>query len=83
METIEKLKEFIFGELVSDYDPNKLGENVSLLEEGILDSLGIMKIIPFIEESFNVKIIDEEIIPENFETLSSIASFISKKKGIA
>jgi len=78
-EIIEILKQFITEELAPNSDANELKENQSLLERGIIDSLGIMKLLAYIEEKFQVKVSDEELIPENFETLSAIAELILQK----
>ena len=82
MQAIEILKQFITEELDSDLDGNELKEDQSLLVSGIIDSLGIMKLLVFIEEKFQLKVSDEELIPENFETLSTIAKLISQKHQI-
>ena len=82
MRTIEILKQFITEEFVPDGDANDLKEDQSLLENGIIDSLGIMKLLVFIEDKFQLKVSDEELIPENFETLSTIAKLISQKHQI-
>ena len=79
MQTIEILKRFIIDEIATELDLNDLDESQSLLETGILDSLGILKLVAFIEAEFLVKIEDEELIPENFETLSEISRMISNK----
>jgi acyl carrier protein len=79
-EIIEILKQFITEELAPNSDANELKENQSLLERGIIDSLGIMKLLAFIEEKFQINVPDEELIPENFETLSAIAELISQKQ---
>ena len=82
MRTIEILKQFIAEEFVPDGDANDLKEDQSLLESGIIDSLGIMKLLVFIEEKFQLKVSNEELMPENFETLSTIAKLISQKHQI-
>jgi acyl carrier protein len=79
METIEILKQFIKEELDPNCDPTELKEDESLLEGGIIDSLGIMKLLAFIEERFQLKVADEELVPENFESLSAIVTLISQK----
>jgi acyl carrier protein len=79
MPTIEILKRFIMNEIATELDLKELDESQSLLETGILDSLGILKLVAFIEAEFLVKIEDEELIPENFETLSEISRMISNK----
>ena len=80
MESIEILRRFIKDELVPEKASDDLDKDESLLENGILDSLSIMKLIAFIEERFKLKISDEELIPENFETLSALAKLISEKQ---
>lgn len=82
MRTIEILKQFITEEFFPDGDANDLKEDQSLLESGIIDSLGIMKLLIFIEEKFQLKVSDKELIPENFETLSTIAKLISQEHQI-
>ena len=82
MQAIEILKQFITEEFVPDGDANDLKEDQSLQESGIIDSLGIMKLLVFIEEKFQLEVSDEELIPENFETLSTIAKLISHKHQI-
>jgi acyl carrier protein len=79
MQTIEILKRFIINEIATELDLKDLDESQSLLETGILDSLGILKLVAFIEAKFLVKIEDEELIPENFETLSEMSRMISNK----
>jgi acyl carrier protein len=77
MQAIEVLKQFIKDELVPNLDD--LGEKQSLLEGGILDSLRIMKLVTFIETKFDMQVTDEELVPDNFETLISISELISNK----
>ena len=58
---------------------NGFGEEESFLDRGILDSTGVMELIAFIEGRFGVKIEDHELLPENLDTLSSLARFIEEK----
>ena len=80
MTTKEILTEFILKELATDNAAKYLDENQSLLESGVIDSLGIMKLLAFIEEEFKIKVLDEELIPENFDTITGIMNLIEKKK---
>jgi len=80
MQAIPVLKQFIKDELVPNLDD--LDENQSLLEGGILDSLRIMKLVTFIETKFDMQITDEELVPDNFETLISVSKLISNKHEI-
>lgn len=78
--TIEILRQFFVGEkLVPKSMAATLDEDVSLLETGMIDSLNLVKITLFIEEEFQIKLSDEDLIPENFETLNAMQTFIGKK----
>ncbi len=80
MDVLETLRGFIVDELASTSEISALGDNEPLLETGILDSLGILKLVSFIESKFEVTLPGEEFIPDNFETLSAIAHLISEKQ---
>lgn len=62
---------------------NGFGEEESFLDRGILDSTGVMELIAFIEGRFGVKVEDHELLPENLDTLSSLARFIEEKVFLA
>lgn len=62
-------------------DPDALADDMSLLDEGIVDSTGILEVVMFLEETFEIVIEDDEMIPENFDTIGRIASFVGGKTG--
>jgi acyl carrier protein len=55
--------------------------DTALLEKGILDSLGILDVVGFLENEFSIMIADEELVPENFQSLSTLSSFVRRKHG--
>jgi acyl carrier protein len=57
-----------------------LDADVPLLESGIIDSLGVLEVVGFLETTFNLKIEDGELIPENFGNIRRIVSFVEKKE---
>lgn len=65
---------FLFG------DDEGLEDDISFLEEGIIDSTGILELITFLEEDFSIKIEDEEMIPENLDSINNLIAFLNKKK---
>jgi len=73
-ETIRKfmIENFLFGE---DTD---LKDDTSFLEEGIIDSTGVLELIEYLEEEFNIQIDDEDLIPENLDSLNNLEQFIAK-----
>jgi acyl carrier protein len=56
---------------IKDSDP--------LLESGVLDSLGVLDLVSFVEQEFSVHVADEELVPENFQTIDRIAAFVESK----
>jgi len=58
-----------------------IGRDTALLERGILDSLGILDVVSFLEGEFSMVITDEELVPENFQTLGTLTEFVVKKTG--
>ena len=79
MSVKESIKEYIVNELVVDKQYDSLSDSDQLIESGIIDSLGIMKLIGFIEDSLSVQIDDMELIPENFSSVDAISSLVESK----
>jgi acyl carrier protein len=50
-----------------------------LLDSGIIDSLGVLDLIKFIEEEFKIMVSDEDLLPENFETVANMSAFVQTK----
>ncbi len=73
------LRQFIMEEFVRDGSP--IDETTNLLEQEIIDSLGIFTLIGFIEDRFGVRVAPEDVNLENFETLAAIASLVDQKLG--
>lgn len=74
---VEKLHAYFKAEALSD---EELTDESPLLESGILDSLAIVKLLTFLEESFGVEITDDEFDPDNFESVAAIAELVAAKK---
>jgi acyl carrier protein len=58
-----------------------LDEKVSLIDSGVMDSTGVLELVEFLEAQYLIKIEDEELVPENLETIENIINFL-KTKGI-
>lgn len=74
------IRQYIVAELIKDKKQANLGDSDSLIESGIVDSLGIMKLIGFLEDRINIQISDDELIPENFSSVNSITALVQKKQ---
>ncbi|MFC1514902.1 acyl carrier protein [Candidatus Omnitrophota bacterium] len=74
----EKLKAFIVEHFL--YGEQDIGYDVSLFETGLIDSLGFLKLLAFIGESFGVSIAMSEVEVERFGTINKICAFVSQKQ---
>ncbi len=59
-----------------------LSDDLPLLESGVIDSLGVLDVVGFLERTFEIKIEDEELIPDNFGTMKSMVCFVETKIGL-
>lgn len=79
MEAIKlKVRNFIVGNFLFG-EADGLQDDTSFLEAGILDSTGVMEVVGFLEEQFSIRIDDDELTPENLDSISSIERFVSSK----
>ncbi len=79
MEIKEQIKQFFEDNFMAEFD-DSFTEKSSLLENGIIDSTGVLELVLFLEENFGIKVEDDELIPENLDSLSNIENFIKSKK---
>ncbi len=76
----QTLKSFIEENLVRDKSSGPVAADESLLQRGVLDSLGLMNLISFIEEKAGVRIADDDVMLENFETINAIMATIDRAR---
>ncbi len=79
MELKESIRNYIQTELVNSQEHSELSDSDQLIESGIIDSLGIMKLIGFLEDNLSVQVDDMELVPENFSSIEAITSLVEKK----
>ena len=78
--TVKKLvRQYIADNFLFSDDGYQLSDDASFLEEGIVDSTGVLELVMFVEETFNITVGDEEIVPDNFDSVSSLAAYIRRK----
>ena len=81
MNVMNEIEKFLLSEIIVDFDleEKSIAPDKDLISTGIIDSMGILKLTSFIEKNFDIKINNEEIVPENFQTLNALSEFIEKK----
>jgi len=69
------VENFLFGDAAPLSD-----DDMSLLDGGIIDSVGVMELVAFLEQDFELSIADEELVPENLDSVNNLCGFISRKQ---
>jgi acyl carrier protein len=82
MTIAEAVRDFIMNELHWNARRHQLTLDYPLIEHHVLDSLALMTLVQFLEDRFGAKIDDEELLPENFETISAITELIQRKRSV-
>lgn len=75
----EKIKGYILENFLYGGSSDQIADDDSFLEKGIIDSTGILELVAFVEETFIVKVADEDLVPENMDSINRLGEFILSK----
>jgi acyl carrier protein len=78
-EMLDKIREFVIDNYLFG-EEGKLGNSDSFMDSGIIDSTGILELVRFLEASFGVKVSDEDLIPDNLDSIEKIVAFVQAKQ---
>jgi len=76
----EGIRNFITDNFMMGMNSDDLADTDSLLDKGIIDSTGVLELIGFLEENYNIQIEDEELVPENLDSVVNLINFVNGKK---
>ena len=76
------VRKYLFDNFVMG-DNVTIADDSSLMDDHILDSTGFLELIAFIEETFGVRVDDEEMLPENFDSLLNIENYVGRKRAVS
>lgn len=79
MEIREEIREFILDNFMMGMKGDKLNDSDSLLDKGIIDSTGILELVGFLEGNYQIKVEDEELIPENLDSVDNLINYLEIK----
>lgn len=83
MSTKQRIREHILKNYLFTDDPAALGDDDSFMERGIIDSTGILEVIEFLRVEFGVRVEDEEMVPDNLDSVSRLVNFTARKLAAA
>jgi len=77
----QALRAFIIESFLPQSGLDSFQDSDSFMERGIIDSTGVLELLEFIEEKFSLKVEDEEVVPDNLDSLDKLTAYICRKKG--
>jgi acyl carrier protein len=78
-----QVKAFIVEEFMPDVSVDELGADFDLLEGGVVDSLGLLKVVAWLESEYDIEVDDSELGPDSFRTPQAIATYVDEARGAA
>jgi acyl carrier protein len=79
METEAQIRQYVAQNLLFSDNGFEYDDDDSFLQEGIIDSVGVLELVLFVEETFGVTVNDQEITPDNFDSVNKLAGYIRSK----
>ncbi|MDX1688703.1 MAG: acyl carrier protein [Candidatus Promineifilaceae bacterium] len=80
MDVKEQIRRYVAENFLFSDNGFELDNDESFLEAGVVDSLGVLELVTFVEENFDVQVTDEEIVPDNFDSVDRLADYIGRKR---
>jgi acyl carrier protein len=77
----EQIRNFIVENFLFGDASNGLGDSDSLLDKGIIDSTGVLELVSYLENNFGIRVEDEELVPENLDSIANVTAYILRKQG--
>ena len=79
MDIMKQLEDYLLHEVASGSGKRAIDPGEDLIMQGLIDSLGIMKLIGFLETRFGITVDDQELVPENFQNIRALADLVARK----
>lgn len=83
MSTEQKLRKYILETYLFTTDDSALANDDSFLDKGIIDSTGILELVMYLEEEFGLAVADEELLPDNLDSINNLVQFVARKQAAA
>ena len=74
------IREFVLENILFSEETFPLDDGASFLSNAIVDSLGVMELVSFVEKHYGLSVDPQEVVPDNFDSVSNLASYIRRKQ---
>jgi len=75
----KEIREFVVTNFLFGRDEDRVTEEQSFLESGVIDSTGLLELVAFLEERFGISVADRELLPENLDSVANVSRFVARK----
>jgi acyl carrier protein len=82
IKTREQIRTYVTNNLLFNQSGYQLNDDTSFLDEGIVDSTGVVELVLFVEENFGLTVEDSEIVPDNFDSVNRLATYVLTKQKV-
>ncbi len=79
----DMIRESVRGFIAANFyipDPTVFTDEISMVETGLVDSTGLIEVVAYVEQAFAIQVGDAEVLPENFDSVRNIVSFVRRKR---
>ncbi len=77
-----EIKHYIVDNFLYGEDEGNFQDDASLLKRGIIDSTGVIELVSFVEERYGISVADDELVPDNFDSVNKLTNFVTRKMTI-
>jgi acyl carrier protein len=81
MSVAADVEKFIVEEIALGTGVESVGHDEDLLAQDVIDSLGIVELVAFLEKRYGIKVGDDDLLPENFQSVNSVVAFVESRRG--
>ena len=82
-DTQRQLHDFLLENFALDGELNHIDVNQSLIQTGVVDSTGLLELVSFVESTYGITVPDEDLLPENFESIANISAYVMARSAAA
>jgi acyl carrier protein len=79
----QNIRNYIIHDFLFDDEQSMLSDDASLLQNGVIDSTGVLDLLLFVEDTFDVRVPDEDLTPENFDSVDNLAHYIEARIAVS
>lgn len=78
----QEIRNYVLHNLIFGDEPRMPGDQDSFLDKGIIDSTGVLELVAFLQDTFTIQVDDEEIVPENLDSIGNLIRFVQSKSAV-